>query len=315
MPGQSTSLTQRGLFKKLYRDLERQDLLGSTPVIFCEGDSWFSTPLAMNLLDWIVSPAPQDEEAGVPLLGNGGLFFRAEHSGDHASLNRAKPKRSMFTKSNIKDLLRWFDGFEFDLVLISAGGNDFVSEYLESTFRGKRDLTVDQAIRLVEDSGRYEVVRDAYRLFVAEFLKQKPGVKFLAHTYAYPLRIGQRGPLTFGNLGVAAALKKSVGPWIGPHIEKAINPDATNTHLQEFVKRLMDGFESNVLRVIKSEFSGSFDYVNYLRELPSEKDWFDEMHPTEAGFHRLATIFRTKMITMLPPAKRGSSSIEPDGRL
>lgn len=314
MPGQSTSLTQRGLFKKLYRDLGRQGLLGSTPVIFCEGDSWFSTPLAMNLLDWIVSPAPQDEEAGVPLLGNGGLFFRAEHSGDHASHNRIKPKRSMFTKSNIKDLLGWFDGFEFDLVLISAGGNDFVSEYLENIFRGKKDLTVAQAIKLVEDSGRFEVVCAAYRLFVGEFLKRKPGVKFLAHTYAYPVRIGQRGPLTFGNVGVAAALKKSVGPWIGPHIEKAIKPNANNTQLEEFVRSLMDGFERNVLRAIKSEFSGNFDYVDYLGELPSEKDWFDEMHPTEAGFHRLATIFRTKMICMLPPAKRGSGSIVRGGR-
>lgn len=127
---QSTALPLRGQFRVMYNALKNAGVLPQTPVIFCEGDSWFSTPLAMNLLDWIVSPAPEDEERGIPLFGKGGLFFRAERSGDHASYNRDNPKKSMFTPKKIKDLMSWYANFEFDLVLLSAGGNDFVEKWL-----------------------------------------------------------------------------------------------------------------------------------------------------------------------------------------
>lgn len=304
MPSQSTSLTRRGLFRQIYRGMDRKGLLATTPVIFCEGDSWFSTPLAMNLLDWIVSPAPQDEEAGVPLLGKGGLFFRAEHSGDHASRNAKQPKRSMFVKSNIDDLIGWFRNFDFDLVLLSAGGNDFVDEYLRKTFAGKEGLSVAGAMKVVKESGKYDAVRDAYRLFVGRFAAVKPDMRFLTHTYAYPIRIGEKGPLTVGNVGVAAALKKSVGPWIGPHIQGAIADNGDRSQHRLFARQLIDGFEREVLREVKSEFRGIFDYVDLREVLPQPEDWFDEMHPTETGFHRLATLFRTEMINKLPAKKR-----------
>ena len=49
---QSLMTTRRGEFRTLYRALARQPAaFASTPIVFCEGDSWFSTPLAMNLLD------------------------------------------------------------------------------------------------------------------------------------------------------------------------------------------------------------------------------------------------------------------------
>ena len=79
---QSLMNTHRGEFRRLYRELTRKPkLFASTPIIFCKGDSWFSTPLSMNLLDWLVFPTPKDEEKGVPLFGAGGLFFRTEDSG------------------------------------------------------------------------------------------------------------------------------------------------------------------------------------------------------------------------------------------
>ena len=44
----SVQTTQRGAFRRLYNTLKRdRDLRARTPVVFCEGDSWFSTPLAM----------------------------------------------------------------------------------------------------------------------------------------------------------------------------------------------------------------------------------------------------------------------------
>ena len=190
---QSTALTLRGQFRQLYAALKRNDLLATTPVVFCEGDSWFSTPLAMNLLDWIVSPAPDDEARGVPLFGKGGLFFRVERSGDHASLNRAKPNRSMFVRRNIDDLLGWYRKFDFDLVLLSAGGNDFVEGFLQQTFAGLQGLSPRAAYQRVEASGRFHDVRAAYELFVSTFVAARPQVR----SWRTPTRI-RAGSATAG---------------------------------------------------------------------------------------------------------------------
>lgn len=307
-PSQSVALPLRGQFRALYTQLKQAHLLARTPVIFCEGDSWFSTPLAMNLLDWIVSPAPEDEERGVPLFGNGGLFFRAEHSGDHASRNPDDPARSMFVRDNIDDIIGWYGKFDFDLILLSAGGNDFVDDFLKRTLRGQTALSAEAAFQLVVDSGKYETVRKAYVLFLQAALAAKPNTPILAHTYDHPQLIGRPGSLTPGNIGVAALLKKKVGPWIGPHINAVVNADPAKTpdERRRFVRLLIDGFEKNVLRELKNDprFAGRFDYVDLRGTLTSESQWFDEMHPTEAGFHALATKFRAAIIAKLPPAKR-----------
>ena len=94
---QSVYTTRRGEFRAIYRELVRRKALRKrTPVVFCEGDSWFSTPLSMNILDWLVYPSPEDEVRGVPIYGAGGLFFRAENSGDLAI--------DMFTPDRLRDL-------------------------------------------------------------------------------------------------------------------------------------------------------------------------------------------------------------------
>lgn len=304
----SVALPLRGQFRGLYNQLKREGLLPRTPVIFCEGDSWFSTPLAMNLLDWIVSPAPDDAARGAPLLGNGGLFFRAEHSGDHASRNPDDPKRSMFVRDNIDDLIGWYRGFDFDLILLSAGGNDFVDGFLRRTLRGQTALSADAAFRLVLDSGQYRAVREAYALFLQAAIAARPDVPVLAHSYDYPQLIGRPGALTPGNIGVAALLKKSVGPWIGPNIQAVVgaDPAATQAEQRRFARLLIDGFEREVLRPLKHDprFAAVFDYVDLRGTLTSPSQWFDEMHPTEAGFHALAGKFRAAIIAKLPVAKR-----------
>ena len=303
MPVPVSSLSQRGQFRAMYMGLKSQRQLARTPVIFCEGDSWFSTPLAMNLLDWIVSRSPQDEARGVPQFGKGGLFFRVERSGDQASPQTEHPGRSMFIPANVDDLLGWFTRYEFDAVLLSAGGNDFVDTWLKNALAGRRGLSAGDAFEVIVDTGRFEQVRAAYAYFVGAFHAQRPQVPILAHTYDYPRRIGTAAALGLANLGVAAILKKSIGPWIGPAIEPVIvgGIDAWRA----FVKLLIDGFVERVLEPLKQNpgFGGMFDYVDLRGQLTDDAHWFDEMHPTEAGFHQLAGVFRAELINKLPPAK------------
>lgn len=301
---QSSALSQRGQFRAMYMGLKNQHALEHTPVILCEGDSWFSTPLAMNLLDWIVSPAPEDEARGVPQFGKGGLFFRVERSGDQAAPQTDHPKRSMFTRDNVDDLIGWFTRYRFDAVLLSAGGNDFVDTWLHDALAGRRGLSASQAFDVIVATGRYEQVREAYAFFVEAFHQARPDVPIIAHTYDYPRRIGGAAELGLHNLGAAALLKKSVGPWIGPNIETVI--DGGIDAWREFTRHLIDGFVERVLEPVKRNptFGGMFDYVDLRGQLTDDAQWNDEMHPTEAGFHQLAGVFRAKLISRLPLAKR-----------
>jgi len=300
----SSALSQRGQFRAMYMGLKAQHRLDRTPVMLCEGDSWFSTPLSMNLLDWIVSAAPGDEERGVPQFGQGGLFFRVERSGDHAAPQGAAPGRAMFAKDNIDDLLGWFTRYDFDAVLLSAGGNDFVDTWLHGALAGRAHLDPAEAFEVIVSTGRYEQVRTAYEAFLRTFHTARPGVPILAHSYDYPRRIGSAAELGLGNLGVAALLKKSEGPWIGPNVEGVI--DGGIDAWRDFVRRMIDGFVERVLEPLKHDASlgGMFDYVDLRGQLTQDTQWNDEMHPTEAGFHQLAGIFRGRLIEKLPATKR-----------
>ena len=293
MPTTSVMLTRRGQFRALYRELKRHPaLMATTPVMFCEGDSWFSTPLSMNALDWLVLPGADDNAAGVPVFGSGGLFFRGEHSGDLAT--------EMFTAKKVRDLVRWYEGFAFDAVLLSGGGNDFVGDYLKKLFAKAGASTAKAAFDRVVADGRFDDVRAAYRRVLTAFAKARSGVPVLGHTYDYPVLLGTPARTTVATLGAAALARRHVGPWIQPHLAHVLSA----AEQVDFARRLIDGFEARVLRKLRDdEFSGMFDFVD-LRGLLRREDWFDEMHPTEAGFRRVADALRVGLVRVLPPGKR-----------
>lgn len=283
----SVETTRRGEFRAIHRRLSRdRELRRRTPVVFCEGDSWFSTPLSMNLLDWLVFPSPEDEARGVPIAGRGGLFFRAEDSGDLAT--------EMFTGAALRDIMRWYGGFDFDIALLSAGGNDFVDAFLRRTFANRRDLTVAQAFDFVVASGRYGEVFAAYERILSRMVALHPRTPVVAHTYAYPVKMGVPTDLTIANIGAVALLKKNAGPWIGPPMARAL-PDPADQ--RAFARRLIDGFVERVLDPLARDarFRRVFRYLDLRNEVPLERDWFDEMHPTGAAFHRLSRPFAAQI--------------------
>ena len=288
MPSSQSLLTTRaGQFRQLYGELKRHPAaFHSTPVVFCEGDSWFATPLAMNLLDWLVYPTPEDEAAGVPLFGAGGLFFRTEMVGDLAI--------DMFSPRRIVDLSKWYGAFAFDLVLVSAGGNDFVGDYLGRLFEGAGEMSVDAAFARVEASGRYDAVRAAYHRMIEAFRATKPLSPILAHSYDYPQRMGERAKPTLGNLGLAALFTHGIGPWISPHVARALPRPGQQ---KEFAGAMIDGLVDKVLVPLRDDplCGRTFDFVDLRGTLPSPEYWADEMHPTSVGFAMLARVFRRQM--------------------
>lgn len=287
MPIDMSLLPTHGQFLEIYKRLRaNKKLFAQTPVVFCEGDSWFSTPLYMNLLDWIVFATPEDEARGVPITGRGGLFYRDETSG-HMAVD-------MFTPKSIKRLMKAYHAFEFDIALLSAGGNDFVSDYLKATFAGQGEMSVDDAFDLVVATGRFDQVREAWAAMLTAMVEIRPKTPIVTHTYAYPQRLDTPGELTLLNIGLAATLKKQVGPWIAPHVSKALPSKADQ---RAFVKRLIDGFAEDVLFELQAmpKFKKQLRVVDLRDECTREVDWFDEMHPTTTSFKRMAPRFGTEI--------------------
>ncbi|UHQ19064.1 hypothetical protein LVB87_12855 [Lysobacter sp. KIS68-7] len=293
--GQSVQTTRRGEFRRIMRALENKPALRArTPVVFCEGDSWFSTPLAMNLLDWLVFPTPQEEARGVPIVGQGGLFFRAEHSGDLA-LDIFKPR-------NFNDLMRWYGGFDFDIALLSAGGNDFVGTFLEKTFARLGPMTPQAAFDVVRTkTTRYADVRNAYASGLARMLAVRPNTPIIGHTYAYPLRMGVAAELTLANIGAIALMKDDIGPWIGPPMKHVL---PTVAEQRQFARLLIDGFVELVLEPLARDprFAGRYRFIDLRTQAPNVSDWFDEMHPTGETFHRLSKPFAAEIAAAAPGA-------------
>lgn len=287
---QSVYTTRSGEFRRIFRDLDRHpELRKRTPVVFCEGDSWFATPLSMNILDWLVYPSPEDEEKGVPVFGRGGLFYRAEESGDMAV--------DIFSPKPLKKIMQWYGGFDFDIALLSAGGNDFVGDFLKKAFANRKEMTVKQAYDVVVATGRFDEVYAAYEAALTAMIKLRPKTPIVAHTYCYPLKMNVAAELTVGNLGLAAIFKKNKGPWIGPHLSKAL-PDSNDQ--RAFARMLIDGFEQQVLgRLAKdSRFKKNFRYIDLRNKAPNEDDWFDEMHPKGATFKRLSRPFANEISSL-----------------
>jgi hypothetical protein len=273
--------TDFGTFLKHYRALKRADLLDTTPLILSEGDSWFSTPLYYNLVDWLETEAHH------------ALFMRLEASGDLAT--------RMFRGGNLKVLESRLKNLEFDVLLISAGGNDFVDDYLQRLFENAKRMTPEQALARVIASGRYDDVLKAYRRGLEIAFAARPNLQVITHTYDYPRLMGQAAKLSVEAIGLVALFKRSVGDWIARHIRHVL---PSEDEQRAFVKLLIDEFSNRVLSVLKNEYDSALTIVEFRGNLTSDADWNDEMHPTGAAFRTLAADLRAAVRSVLPAAKR-----------
>lgn len=277
----ATTHTAFGKFLNHYRNVVREGLLPTTPVIMSEGDSWFSTPLYYNLVDWL--------EIGA----SSALFLRMESNGAEAV--------DMFVGRSLRKINRRLEDIEFDLLLISAGGNDFVDDFLKDAFLNQQPMTPEAALQTVVATGRYNQVLQAYRTMLKAAFAARPGLQVVTHTYDYPRLMGAKGKLTVEQLGLAALFKRSVGDWIARHVRHVLPSEAEQ---RSFAKLMMDEFSTRVLAELKREFGNAVQIVEFRGQLTQDSDWNDEMHPTQAAFQKLSTKLHSVVKSALPAAKR-----------
>jgi hypothetical protein len=251
-------------------------------LVYAEGDSWFDkfTPIPMvgtNLLDAIRTP-----------------FFTGvvdvSHVGDEV--------HEMVSGYQALQTTAMFKLFDFDAILLSAGGNDlkrlFTELYAERALsaagqpvtRSPEHLeraaaapaSVDEFFeRVVGDIRRFIALRDASR---SERTRNAP---LLLHGYDYLQPRPAPGSIFSGS-------RIGVGPWLYPTLRAAGLTDeemlaaarqvidALNGRLRMEVAALPNVIVIDQRRLLTPAAPGSSGVSN---------DWMDEIHPTATGFLRL----------------------------
>lgn len=239
--------------------------------LIAEGDSWFAfpSPLRTNLIEQLQQ-----------LNGNSAAIWTLARNGDTA-------QEIMFGQQ-YETLRRLFSDMTLPLhgFLFSAGGNDVVGENLPNflnTFQ--RGMNWMDCINQQYLEYRFADLARAYQRLADLRDAYKPQTYIFTHAYDYAIPSGKR----------VRVLLFSLGGWLQDQfltkgISDAEMQKAIVTHLLERFAGLMKEFQAQHPRVIYIETQGTL----------KDNEWGDELHPTTAGFKRMAAKFQNTLRTVFP---------------
>lgn len=251
--------------KKFEKSLE---LHPDWPRAICLGDSWFQYP-----------PGFTDLHVQLRGLFKRSLFWNDSMAGrESAQIKGILPRvRSVMSQ------------YQFQVLLLSMGGNDVVgtelAEFVKtedepqsygSTAWGTVPPEVRDHIRLSAFEHALAYMLNDFRQVIALRDQVAPNCEIVAHTYAYPWPDGT----PFKLLGIKA------GPWLKPYFDGVGLTDPAGQ--RTVAVWLIDQFE-RALRDLVSQ-TRRMRCVDSRKLLPNRSQWENEIHPTKAGFRRLATM-------------------------
>lgn len=262
--------------------------LATRPAVAYWGDSWFSTPLYRNL-------------AWHSFTRIDGVALRLGRPG----LTAAR----MCTPAACRDTAQRLGARGFDLLAVSIGGNDCLGPRLAPLFKGTGTLPVADAVARVVDAGVFTRLRAQYARLLTAMARDAGHVRVVGHGYA-PLAagaIGREGAVSIKNLGLAAPLVGNVGPWLWPAVRHVFDDDPPT--VAAFARQLLtDGFRDQVLAPTRADWPDRFAFLDAssLGQAADAAFWYDEIHPTPAGFSLLAAGFNPLLRAALPPTKQAA---------
>lgn len=219
--------------------------------VVAEGDSWFQYPI--RLLDTI----------------------------DHlyklyAIRSFAEAGDTLENYMKEKEYLKAIREEKAQIFLVSGGGNDILGEQFQYSLR---DIPAEDDIT----PGRYlnstffdklDNLEKWYTEMFSELNEKYPNLRILVHSYDYIIPID-------------TDLYPRKTSWLGKYmIRKNIHPQEVRESLIRF---MVDEFNKR-LEKVAAAFPGIVYYIN-VREIVERGSWYDEIHPTDAGFKLVADKF------------------------
>lgn len=266
------------------------------PALLYWGDSWFSTPLYLNL-------------ARQSLLRIDGMAMLVGKPGATAG--------ELFGAADVATMAARLQAWPFDVLCLSAGGNDQLSERLAKAFAAwmppahRPKIDAREAFDVLVATSSFELIRARYAVVLDAMQavrRKRAGFRVVGHTYAPLQRIGAKADLTVANIGLIAWLKDDVGPWLWRPMQHVLPSLAEGKRFADLL--LTQGFRDRVLKPLaQPDAYGDFFSYAELAAVAGVSDptfWNDEIHPTEAGFGDLAVALNAQIRRVLPAAKQAA---------
>jgi hypothetical protein len=254
--------------------------LGSIGIIM-EGDSWFAFP---NLLRTNIYLALDQ------INGPNASIWSLAHSGDTAD-EITKGEQFQLLRRIFSDVTLPTDAFMF-----SAGGNDIVGNNLLSLVHEYQEgMQWMDCIDTTYLDQKLQDIRAAYRRLIDLRDAFKPQTYFFTHSYDFAQSSGKEVMLLW--LPIA-------GGWLKEKFEiRGVKDGDMQSQiiaylLKEFAM-LLDEFERTENRFVHVQTQGT---------LNPKIDWKDELHPTVAGFNKVAAKFQNALRTCFPSLPRPTTA-------
>ncbi len=232
--------------------------------ILAEGDSWFAYPRRFLLLgkdaNIIDHLARQDNL----------LILNTASSGDEIV--------EMISGEQKLALLKRLKHMDFDVVLLSGGGNDIVGRYDFGFLLHEKTSNMEwrECIDTTRLFIKVRQVELAYREIVERILELRPRIRIVMHTYDFPIPSSQ-GYELFDVIPIGKS-------WMYPYFirKKIKDPDDQ----RKIIRNMLLRFKST-LQKIEKDYPKNVIVVN-TQGLLQDRHWLNEIHPTSQGFGLIA---------------------------
>jgi hypothetical protein len=245
--------------------------------ILAEGDSWFEYPL--------------------PVTHGDGVIYQLEKLLGYEIANMAHhglEVEQMLGLSIRQDIIaRLTDPrVRFDALLFSGGGNDIVGDQFCIWLKDFPPVPPpDQMLDTTAVNSALAILEAEYRELLDIRNQFSPQTVILTHAYDFPPVTGK---------GVCGA-----GPWLKPSLDFAYkhlgvaNPDPNDEFV--VVKTILQMFGAMLKRIAADPAVDKFVVVPTQGTLtPDASDWQNEIHPSSAGFVKIAQKFQTALASVFP---------------
>jgi hypothetical protein len=240
--------------------------------LLMEGDSWFSFPNLLRTNIYMALDLINGPKAAIWSLAHSGDTAHEIAFGDQFEL-----LSKLFRKKNLR-----IDGF-----LFSAGGNDIVGNNLLSILNEYRPgMSWRDCIDESYLTAKLKDIRDAYERIIGLRDESRPEMPIFTHSYDFAVPSGDEVRLLW--LPIAGGWLKDKFEFRGiqdPKLQRAI----LNYLLEEFAE-LIESLASKHAQLIHVKTQGTL----------SEDEWGDELHPTMAGYKKIAAKFQAALHLEFP---------------
>lgn len=164
--------------------------------------------------------------------------------------------------------------------LVSGGGNDILGKQFRGSLRDTPDPDDNTPRRYLNETffSKLENLETWYKEMFTELKIKYPRLRILTHSYDYIIPVD-------------TDIHPKKTSWLGKYmIEKNIRPQEEREAL---IKFMVDQFNIHLENAVR-EFPDFVSYIN-VRGLVARDSWYDEIHPTNAGFKLVADRFVTEI--------------------